>query len=511
MMRRQSNHFLSGFIVIGYFVFAPCASPEVLTQDFHYQTIQPDWVALDFVELAQRGPTEIITHLRQGEYDLARIKLTDAARLAPDRDTLHFFLNEAERIRRIQRDYSLDVAGLKRALDLRVRDWTEAEFNQWVSEGRFDVRVLNGEPRFFGASASNLYFRFPELRSRWLRSDYREFGQARLKTARYAMADTQIANPTQAARRFHIRMMVTVEDGAVKPGETVRCWLPFPKENHFQQDVKLLSTNLEPHVSPNNAPHRSVYMEQVVNENKPVKFIIEYTYTALPRYDPIDPTIITSYLPSDTTPFLQETHPHIRFHQEFIKLADQIVGDEKNPYWISYKLYDWLAEYADYSYAREYSTLEDIPMYVYRNQYGDCGQLALLYITLCRIKGVPARWESGWMIYPEGKNLHDWTTIYLSPYGWVPVDPNFGLDARKNWVGLNQDERDQLFQFYFGRLSPYRLVANDDVGRPHIPAKMFPRSDTVDFQRGELETQNENLYFDQFDYSLQILSDEPVE
>lgn len=114
------------------------------------------------------------------------------------------------------------------------------------------------------------------------------------------------------------------------------------------------------------------------------------------------------------------------------------------------------------------------------------------------------------MIYPEEKNLHDWTLIYLHPYGWIPVDPDFGMSAGSDWQGLTGKERRRLQDFYFGRLSPYRLIVNHDHGRPHEPAKRYWRSDTVDFQRGELETEDENLYFDRFQYSLEILSDEPA-
>lgn len=499
-----------GPILFSIVFFLICASAS-FAETIVSKTNSPDWVALDFAELAMRAPSEIIEDLRQGEYDQAQAKLQQAARHAPDLETLEFYLHEAERIRRIQRDYSLDTDGLKQALDLRIRDWTQQELDQWIAEGRFDLRVLQGVVRFLGATASNLFFRYPELRPRWLRSDYSDFGQARLKTAQYALGEPRVNNAGQGARRFHIRMTVRVNDGAVHAGEIVRCWLPFPKETSFQRNVKLLSSSRAAIIAQNSAPHRSVYMEQAAPDDGPAAFEIEYEYTAAPRYETIDPDIVTNYLPTDALKFLHEKPPQIRFHPEFIELADSIVGEEKNPYWIAYKLYDWLAHYADYSFAREYSTLNDIPLYVYRNRYGDCGQLALLYMTLCRIKGVPARWESGWMIYPEGKNLHDWTTIYLSPYGWIPVDPNFGLEARKNWGGLNDEERELLFGFYFGRLSPYRLVANDDFGEPHTPAKRYLRSDTIDFQRGELETTTGNLYFDQFDYELNILSNEPAQ
>ena len=46
----------------------------------------------------------------------------------------------------------------------------------------------------------------------------------------------------------------------------------------------------------------------------------------------------------------------------------------------------------------------------------------------------------------------------------------------------------------------YRIAFNDDYGQPFVPAKTFPRSETVDSQRGEVEWKGGNLYFDQWDY-----------
>ena len=45
---------------------------------------------------------------------------------------------------------------------------------------------------------------------------------------------------------------------------------------------------------------------------------------------------------------------------------------------------------------------------------------------------------------------------------------------------------------------------NNDFGQPLIPPKRYPRSETVDFQRGEVEWDGGNLYFDQWDYDLRV-------
>ncbi|MGO8676281.1 MAG: transglutaminase-like domain-containing protein, partial [Limisphaerales bacterium] len=166
--------------------------------------------------------------------------------------------------------------------------------------------------------------------------------------------------------------------------------------------------------------------------------------------------------------------------------------------------YNWIAEHIQYSYAIEYSTIPNISEYCLRKGYGDCGQESLLFITLCRLNGIPARWQSGWNTFPGEKTIHDWSEIYLAPYGWVPVDPYMGLYAMRYATSLSPRRRIELRDFYFGGLDQYRMAANSNHNQALTPPKQSVRSDDVDFQRGELEWDGHNIYFDQYTYSLSL-------
>ena len=48
------------------------------------------------------------------------------------------------------------------------------------------------------------------------------------------------------------------------------------------------------------------------------------------------------------------------------------------------------------------------------------------------------------------------------------------------------------------------MGVNNDYGTPRHPAKRYPRSETVDVQRGEGEWRGGNLYFTQWSYDMQI-------
>ena len=103
---------------------------------------------------------------------------------------------------------------------------------------------------------------------------------------------------------------------------------------------------------------------------------------------------------------------------------------------------------------------------------------------------------------PGAKSIHDWTEIYLAPYGWVPVDPYMGVFAMRYANGLSPEQKHEVRDFYFGGLDQYRMASNSGHSQRLKPAKKSMRSDDVDFQRGELEWGSHNIYFDKYSWSL---------
>ncbi len=157
-----------------------------------------------------------------------------------------------------------------------------------------------------------------------------------------------------------------------------------------------------------------------------------------------------------------------------MKAASQaIVGKETNPLLKARRIYTWIAENFMYSFAHEYSTIRNISDFCLRKGYGDCGQHTLLFITLCRLNGIPARWQSGWYTFPGAKTIHDWAEIYLAPYGWIPVDVDMGVFAHRYFTSLTPEERQRLKEFFFGGLDQYRIAANADHSQTLEPPKRF--------------------------------------
>ena len=303
-----------------------------------------------------------------------------------------------------------------------------------------------------------------------------------------------------APKRMRVTYTLTVDTNAVPAGKIIRCWLPYPRQDQArQQDVKFISAS-EPQYtfSSPECRHSTLYMEKRAVEGEPTVFSETFEFTANGEWHNLKPEDVQPY---DTTTALYkeytaEREKHIVFSPRLRELAAKLTAGENNPYLKAKRIFRWVNDNFPWASAREYSTIENIPEYVLDNRHGDCGQVSLLFITLCRISGIPAHFQSGFMMHPRAWNLHDWAEVYFEGVGWVPVDQSFGIPA----FARNADEE----YFFLGGIDSWRMIVNTDYGMTLQPEKQYPRSETVDFQRGEVEWEGGNLYFPQWDYHMDI-------
>ncbi|QDW65841.1 transglutaminase-like domain-containing protein [Luteimonas granuli] len=448
------------------------------------------------------APPLVIHLIDAGDFSGAEAAIATAledASLTPDqRMALEF---QRERMRRILMDFRLDEAGAKARLRRDIPDMSDAEFARWDADGLIEARVIDGQRRWFNRGPSNLFRLSEEARRR--RATPLKFYDSPFEVAVHPHhaevreAARATGERAVAPRRVRVTQSLTVKPDAVPAGETVRAWLPFPRAIPGQQeDIALQATVPATHqVAPESAMQRTVYMEATAVAGEPAAFSVTYELTVHAQYADIDPArVVPAEITPELEPYVSERAPHVVFSDAMRLKSAQIVGDETNPWRIAQKLFAAVDD-IPWAGAREYSTITNIGEHALEQGHADCGQQTLLLITLLRMNGIPARWQSGW-IFSDGEynNMHDWGWMYLAPYGWVPMDVTFGRLP---------DAGPELAGFYLGGLDAYRIAFNDDWSREFVPAKRHPRSETVDLQRGEAEWAGGNLYFDQWNYDFQ--------
>lgn len=401
-------------------------------------------------------------------------------------------------------DFCLTEAQVKDYIRKYIPDVTDEQMRKWEDDKSLEYMVLDGEKRYFRNAGPNL-FRLDSLcRDIKLAKEGKVVsGSEKVNKENLPEIISSVKESGQslgAPKRMRVTYTLTVDTNAVPAGEIVRCWLPYPRADiKRQQGVKLISTS-EPEylLSPETCAHSTLYMEKRATLDEPTVFSETFEYTSYGEWHNLKPEDVQPY---DTTTALYkeytvEREKHIIFSPRLRELASKLTEGENNPYLKAQRIFRWIDAHFPWASAREYSTIDNIPEYVLDNRHGDCGQVTLLFVTLCRICGIPAHFQSGFMMHPNAWNLHDWAEVYFEGVGWVPVDQSFGIPT----FAENQDET----LFFLGGIDSWRMIVNSDYGMPLVPAKKYPRSETVDFQRGEVEWDGGNLYFPQWDYTMDI-------
>jgi hypothetical protein len=418
------------------------------------------------------------------------------------KEIIHIADSLAQVAERISLDFSVTEYEVKAQIEKMIGPVTSGEISDWGKRGWLEWRMIDGEKKYFNSAASNLILiiKFREHKAERLIEIANEPDMIfRLKhTADVIKCSENQSNPV-VPEKMKITYTISVHSDVTPEGVKIRCWLPWPRADHpRQKEVTLVSTsNPEYIIAPDSAFHSTIYMEETSKKGVPTVFQISYTYLSSAQHFNMQGIKI---LPYDTTSdnykkYTSEQLPHICFSDDVRQLADSITENENNPAAVVSKIYFWFKENILWSGALEYSIMPNIPDYVIKNSRGDCGMQTFLFISMLRYKGIPVRWQSGWMMPPDNQNLHDWCEVYFEGTGWVPVDVSYDLQKSENAL---------LKDYYLSGIDSYRLIVNEGVAGLLHPGKQYLRSEPYDFQRGEVEWNGGNLYFNKWDYDMKI-------
>ena len=446
----------------------------------------------------------IMQEFDRGHFTLATTLISQAAsRKNRTKNETGWLVRRQAMIDRIRLDFTKSRNQVRDQLAKYYPTLTDSMIFAWEKSGALEMRMIDEVPKYFKYAVSNL-FRLDTAAAAVRRKVNGAPRPDPLDSIRLvntgAILGTGKSGETAETFRITIEYSITVDAGAVPDGEEIACWLPFPKESPPRQsNIQLLASSpADAKLSSVESVHSSLFSVQKAVKGIPTVFSYRASFDISGQwFDPEKPA--SQKVASGRFPdaYIREELPHVAFTPSVRKLADSLCGNEKDPAAIIKKFYYWIDEHIPWASALEYSTFECIPDYVISQRHGDCGMVTFLLMSMARCKGIPARWQSGWMLHPGSENLHDWCEIWFRDKGWVPVDMSFGLQPASDQA---------LKEFYLSGIDSYRMIVNDGFAGEFSPAKKYYRSEPFDFQRGEVEWAKGNLYFNQWDYNLNVLS-----
>ncbi|MDO4288535.1 MAG: transglutaminase domain-containing protein [Eubacterium sp.] len=381
-----------------------------------------------------------------------------------------------------------------------VPDFTAERLHDLKDAGYADWILVDGKIHFQERFLASMIKTHPDYAHIELED---EDGQATVDLSPVEILEDTLKEMIEKGHKAYytrIRHNVTINPEAQELGKTLRVYLPLPQNQDQISNIEILEVSPKPlKIADDTYGQRTVCFEKPLEAGD--VFTVEYAYENHAEYIDLDPAKVDAKQPDFET---QELAPHIVFTPYIKALADEIVGDETNPLIKARKIYDFITTKVNYSYVREYINIENIVDYAATNLKGDCGVQALLFITLCRCVGIPAKWQSGMYANPATLGNHDWAMFYVAPYGWLHCDCSFG--------GSGYRAKSELrWNFYFGNLEPFRMSANSEFQLDFDPPKKFLRADPYDNQRGECEYEDRRLTFHDFTEDRQIVEMHPID
>ena len=419
-------------------------------------------------------PEDIMKRKWAGDLSGA-VKAIDMRLAAPLPEMLRArLLCEKELIRRLPTQYPYNRAqAMEKLSELIGQAVSGEEFDRLELSGWIDFIYINGEKRYF------VRFHRSMLHNGAL--DHLTGQKKKPENAYLDPMIAEIMEKGEARRRITLKASLYVDREAFVPGEYL-AHLPLPIEDAQQSDVRLLGGDPDG-LGDARAPARTAYWRRTLDAWRP--FEATYSYVTHIRYaDPlVRPAPDAPLYPACASPCaedLGERGAYMRFTPYLRDLAQSLTAGESSDVMKAWRIYEFVTTQVTYSFVRDYFQLDDQGEYCAVNLKGDCGLQALLFILLCRISGIPARWQSGLSIDEDYVGSHDWAQFYLQGWGWLFADPSYGGSAYR--AGSETRHR-----FYFGNLDPMRMAANRVYQAELEPPKTQLRVDPFDNQSGEIE------------------------
>lgn len=241
-------------------------------------------------------------------------------------------------------------------------------------------------------------------------------------------------------------------------------WLPSAIPSDKQRDVTLLETSYNHYERQEN--ELDLFKINGFQHANKYSFRKKFSFTNYQLETKINADDVSDDYNTADEFYTYYTSPQYAVESDnprMIKLAKEIVGNEKNPYKKARLIYDWVVDNMDYQYPpprRDWKAISAL-----NTRRGDCAVYSFLFSALCRAVGVPARPVAGHVLFVNDVvSMHFWAEFFIPHYGWIPVDANYG-DVQV--AGFKPKD------FYFGNMDNRHIAFSKGRVKYVLPGEIW--------------------------------------
>ena len=382
---------------------------------------------------------------------------------------------------RIKEEYPHTKEEAAKLLEENFKDVPKRVRESWLKNGKADYMTIDGKPRYFWGFVKNIRFRDLDLLKKDPEAVEKEISIfKKYNGIIFRSVDEEYPpdplKPYINPVTFLVSGTLSIPRDKLPEKGLLQLWTPLPILTGPQANVRIISITPEEYVK--TVPQTSedlglVYLEVPLEKLKgDLNIKAELIFTHYEQRFIVDPDNVGEY---DKDSFLYKrytrSYKNTTITPEIADKAQEIVGDEKNPYLAAKKIYDYVVNDVHYSFM-PHVTLnvlgEPESVFVHEKKFGDCGAQSMYFCALCRSVGIPARSTGGWQLCPGLTGGHFWAEFYLPNYGWVPVDTSIAQTAGMSQQ-VSKEKSEKFKEYYFANQDPYRYVIQKDVDVPLSP------------------------------------------
>lgn len=435
-------------------------------------------------------PEPILKEKWSGNFENARKRIANYLSDESTDKALRIRLElELEHLKNLEERYTVDEAKALEMLHGQMLDVSAESLEKLRMEEKTDWIYLNGKVMYLDSFAATLRNVYPQL---FIQKDCEDEEENLTNTYFRGKEDG-----TSGCAHIHIRQELKIREESCREGKKITVHMPIPLNRDGISGFRLIECSHEPIAKayddrPQAQP--TICFSETARKGDvfSLEYELDYTvpYRNMSAYSCDDIGLDISENHCDE---LKEEAPHIMFTPYIKELACEITRDETNKLKKARRIYDYVTSMTEYRFVRDYAGIDNIAEYCALNRRGDCGVMALLFITLCRASGIPAQWQSGLAAEPTYVGPHDWATFYVSGIGRLYADLSGGAAAYR----MGDTER---WNFFFGNVDPYRIPINNGFQQPFESAKQYSRIDPYDSQCGEIEYEDCGICGEDLEY-----------